>query len=112
MEPKARPELATYEEEDEYSDTPRTNLRSLGSQSWPRREVIEGDYFVEVRRWGTDNFIPIVEREEQTWIFDPNGLCEPVAVRISKDDGRNTITRVFHPLTGLAADEATSIDGK
>ncbi len=110
MEPQARPEIQGAGDEDEpLEEGERPGLRSLSSQSWPRVETFGEDYLVEISRWGSDKFTTITERNELVWVFDPEGLCEPLEVRISKDEGRNTITRFFNPLTGIAEDEEVNI---
>jgi|GEM_PF-463331 len=108
MEPQAKPEI--YGAGDDRPDEEiRSNLRPLSSQSWPRVAQIEPDYLVEISRWGGRGFKTITERHVEEWVFDPDGLCEPIEVRISRNNGDHVISRVYNPLTGLATDEEVSI---
>lgn len=62
---------------------------------------------LEIRRWGNDDFLPVEgERAIQVWRFDPNGLCEPVTVRLTLGD--NWIEEEYHPLTASVRDTAMS----
>jgi hypothetical protein len=57
-----------------------------------------------VRRWATDEWIPINGKSRQIWRFDPEGFCEPVGVRIEK--GKSWKENEFHPLTGGIRDSS------
>lgn len=43
----------------------------------------------------------------QRWVFQPTGICEPIAVRIAEDDAWLEIS--FDPLTASIADESYHI---
>ncbi len=51
-----------------------------------------------VRRWASDAWLPIDEKNRQVWRFDPEGFCEPVGVRIQT--AKSWMEVEFHPLTG------------
>ncbi len=58
-------------------------------------------------RWNSQNWIPIgkraVERNgPQIWRFDPDGLCEPISLRYSLENGWAEDT--YHPLTATIRD--------
>lgn len=82
---------------------------SLNSMEWPRVKELLPQYALEVRRWGELDGKVISGNMEERWIFEPNGLCEPVQIRFFKDDGANSLTRAFHPLTALAEDVEKTI---
>ncbi len=82
---------------------------SLNSMEWPRVKKLLPDYQLEVRRWGALDGRVLTGNMEERWIFEPNGLCEPVQIRFYKDNGANSLTRVFHPLTALAEDVEKTI---
>jgi len=67
-------------------------------QSW----VFEEDMRVAVMRWATDDWIPIERSVRQVWRFDPNGVCEPVRVRIEVDE--SFLAMRFNPLTAAIAE--------
>ena len=57
-----------------------------------------------VRRWNTSAWLPMSDRFAQVWRFDPDGLCEPIGVRLTM--GRNYIEDTYHPLTATICDTA------
>ena len=69
--------------------------------------VFDEEMVVEVLRWGTDDWMAFDnDRNRMIWRFDPNGLCEPIAVRFNLDDGENWLEQAYHPLTGAVSDWA------
>lgn len=71
----------------------------------PVRESVslEG-YAVAVRRWGSDNWVSMLRNDPQVWRFDPNGVCEPMGIRVEYDDG--WIEMEFHPLNASIRDRS------
>jgi len=61
-------------------------------------------YDLSVRRWGANDFVPMLRNDPQVWRFDPNGICEPMGVRVEYDDG--WMEMEFHPLTGSIRDRS------
>jgi prepilin-type N-terminal cleavage/methylation domain-containing protein len=58
-----------------------------------------------VRRWGSDDWIVFNnERNRMVWRFDPDGLCEPISVRLEIDDGESWLEQDYHPLTASVRD--------
>ncbi|MEI7912404.1 MAG: prepilin-type N-terminal cleavage/methylation domain-containing protein [Verrucomicrobiota bacterium] len=60
-----------------------------------------------VRRWNTEEWIPMSDKFVQVWRFDPDGLCEPLGVRINL--GSNYIEDTYHPLTAAICDTALEV---
>ncbi|MGE9268940.1 MAG: pilus assembly FimT family protein [Verrucomicrobiales bacterium] len=81
----------------------------LRGESWPRVNGFSGEFALEVTRWGALEASLLEGDRQERWIFEPNGLCEPVRVRFFKNGGAVSLTRVFHPLTGLAEDVEKTI---
>lgn len=52
---------------------------------------------VLVRRWNSGAWLPTVKNDVHVWRFDPNGLCEPLSVRLEIDKSWSVDT--YHPLT-------------
>lgn len=52
---------------------------------------------VAVRRWDSDQWLPVARRAVQVWRFDPDGLCEPLGVRLST--GESWSEDSYNPLT-------------
>jgi prepilin-type N-terminal cleavage/methylation domain-containing protein len=64
----------------------------------PVRETVSlSNFDLFVRRWGSNNWVPMRRNDPQVWRFDPNGICEPVGVRIEYEDG--WMEMEFHPLS-------------
>ena len=104
MGPVATPGEATAEVWEEFQQ--EGGLQPLEDQTWPRREVIDPEFTLSIRRWGSDAYLEVEEkRDTQYWIFEPNGLCEPLALQLVFQTGENLLSRVYHPLTGLAEDD-------
>jgi prepilin-type N-terminal cleavage/methylation domain-containing protein len=66
---------------------------------------LEGDFAVFVRRWASDAWLPMNERQPQVWRFDPDGLCEPLGVRLTL--GESWVEQGYHPLTASVTDLST-----
>lgn len=52
---------------------------------------------ISVRRWNSNEFEPTAKDTVHIWRFDPDGLCEPLSVRLSLDQSWAEDT--YHPLT-------------
>lgn len=63
--------------------------------------VIDGSLELTIRRWASDNWIALKDKEVQIWRFDPDGLCEPISIHYA--NGENWIEDSFHPLTASAS---------
>lgn len=108
MGPVATPNRNGFQEEEEAEDT--IGLQSLAEQTWPRKEVIESDFTISIQRWGSNAYLEVEEdRDKQIWIFEPNGLCEPIGILLVHETGDNRLSRIYHPLTGLAEDDEMTI---
>jgi len=60
-----------------------------------------------VRRWNTQEWLPMSDHFGQIWRFDPDGLCEPLGVRVNL--GGNYIEDTYHPLTASICDTALEV---
>lgn len=69
--------------------------------------VLEDGLRMSLRRWASETWIPMKEREVHIWRFDPDGLCEPVAIHLA--DGDNWIEDSYHPLTASVRDTSMFI---
>jgi len=68
---------------------------------------LDGKMASFVRRWNTEAWLPMSDRFAQVWRFDPDGLCEPIGVRINL--GGNYIEATFHPLTATVRDTVLDV---
>jgi prepilin-type N-terminal cleavage/methylation domain-containing protein len=60
-----------------------------------------------IRRWNTEEWLPMSDRIIHIWRFDPDGLCEPLGVRFTI--GRNYIEDTYHPLTAAIRETAMEV---
>ena len=60
-----------------------------------------------VRRWNTEEWLPMSDHFAHIWRFDPDGLSEPVGVRLTI--GRNYIEDTYHPLTASICDTVMEV---
>jgi prepilin-type N-terminal cleavage/methylation domain-containing protein len=63
---------------------------------------INPDIQLTVRHWNTEKFLTPSESIIPVWRFDPDGLCEPITVRLVLDDSYAQDT--YHPLNASIAD--------
>jgi prepilin-type N-terminal cleavage/methylation domain-containing protein len=79
--------------------------RSIGGEAdgSARQEIsIDADITLGVRRWNTTEFISPNASMVPVWRFDPEGLSEPLTVRLTVGDSYAQDT--YHPLTATIAD--------
>jgi prepilin-type N-terminal cleavage/methylation domain-containing protein len=61
---------------------------------YPMEDGVE----VLVRRWNSADWQPTRKNAVHVWRFDPNGLCEPLSVKLTLGDSWSE--DIYHPLTG------------
>lgn len=62
---------------------------------------------LHVRRWGARGWEQVAKRVVHVWRFDPDGLCEPLGVRLVV--GENWIEDEYHPLTAAIRESQMQI---
>ncbi|MCU0794697.1 MAG: prepilin-type N-terminal cleavage/methylation domain-containing protein [Akkermansiaceae bacterium] len=90
------------------SGTGEQALASAGNSSVRAALELEPDFQLSVRRWATGDWVPMDARNRQVWRFDPQGICEPVGVRLDLETG-SWVASMFHPLTAGVADTESEI---
>lgn len=91
-----------FDEQEGAAPPPQAGVRD----QWRQEEG--DDFLILVRRWGSTDWIELKSRDRQVWRFDPNGICEPVGIRLEMDNG-NWISAFFHPLTAAATEIESEI---
>lgn len=90
----------------EYEDEqPQVQPQASVRDGWFQEE---DEMMIFVRRWGSSDWIELKERDRQVWRFDPNGISEPVGIRLEMENG-NWISAFFHPLTAAASEIESEI---
>jgi type II secretory pathway pseudopilin PulG len=92
---------ATFEE-GEMAPPVQSSVRD----SWTQDET--EPMTILLRRWGSSDWIELKQRDRQVWRFDPNGISEPVGIRLEMPNG-NWISAFFHPLTAAATEIESEI---
>lgn len=64
--------------------------------------AIDADILLTIRHWNTTDFTTPTENLVPTWRFDPDGLSEPLTVRLTM--GESYAQDTYHPLTATIAD--------
>jgi prepilin-type N-terminal cleavage/methylation domain-containing protein len=82
----------------EESEDPVNYVASVYDQM-----IIDGAISLSLRRWASDQWIPMDERRPQVWRFDPDGICEPITMRLANNQN-SWIENSFHPLTASVSD--------
>jgi len=68
---------------------------------------LDGKMASFVRRWNTVEWLPMSDHFPHIWRFDPDGLSEPVSVRLTI--GSNYIEDTYHPLTASICDTVMEV---
>ncbi len=63
---------------------------------------IDPDILLTIRHWNATDFTTPTEVQAPIWRFDPDGLSEPLTVRLTIDDSYAQDT--YHPLTATITD--------
>jgi hypothetical protein len=62
-----------------------------------RQYVLKDGIRVSIRRWNSEQWFTTLKDVVHVWRFDPNGLCEPITVKLSLDKAWKADT--YRPLT-------------
>lgn len=58
---------------------------------------LDGAMRLSVKRWDSNEWLPTLKNSIHIWRFDPDGLCEPLSIRIALD--KSWAEDTYHPLT-------------
>jgi hypothetical protein len=64
--------------------------------------IVPAEMAISVRRWNSDEWHTTLKNAVHVWRFDPDGLCEPISVRMELN--KSWIIDTFHPLTATISD--------
>lgn len=78
-----------------------SNEMSDDSTSMKDRQIkLDSNVSVSIRRWNSDEWLNTIKNTVHVWRFDPDGLSEPISVRVNC--GKSWMEDTFHPLTATA----------
>jgi type II secretion system protein H len=61
---------------------------------------------VLIRHWNSEKWLNTVKNTVQVWRFDPDGLCEPLSVKLTL--GQSWSEDTYHPLTATIEETQSS----
>jgi prepilin-type N-terminal cleavage/methylation domain-containing protein len=68
---------------------------------------VEDGMELSIRRWNSDVLLTINKKAGFVWRFDPDGLCEPISIRLALKD--SWLEDTYHPLTAAIRDSQSEI---
>lgn len=75
----------------------------IENESSEKREFqLDAGMNVSILRWNSNQWLPTRKNAVHVWRFDPDGLCEPIAVRFNL--GESWAADTYHPLTATIRD--------
>jgi type II secretion system protein H len=74
----------------------------LTSAEESRQVQLEDGVEISVRRWNSEQWLQTRKKAVHVWRFDPDGLCEPISVRMTRD--KSWAEDSYHPLTATISD--------
>ncbi|RYD49725.1 MAG: prepilin-type N-terminal cleavage/methylation domain-containing protein, partial [Verrucomicrobiaceae bacterium] len=80
-----------------------TNQDSKPANTSDNRQLTLDDGMeVRIRRWNSEDWLSTAKNTVHVWRFDPDGLCEPISVRLIL--GNSWSEDTYHPLTATIRD--------
>jgi len=73
-----------------------------------RQLVLKDGVELFIRRWNSDQWYDTRKQSVHVWRFDPDGLCEPITIRLTLDQSSSEDT--FHPLTATSILEKKQLE--
>jgi hypothetical protein len=67
-----------------------------------KQVVLKEGMNIGIKRWNSDAWLTTGKNTVHIWRFDPDGLCEPVSVRLSLN--KSWCEDTYHPLTATIRD--------
>jgi type II secretion system protein H len=74
----------------------------IASADSSRQINLDSDLEISIRRWNSEEWFNTRKNSVHVWRFDPDGLCEPISVRITRD--KSWAEDIYHPLTATISD--------
>ena len=69
-----------------------------------RQISLDSGVEILIRRWNSEEWFNTQKKSVHVWRFDPDGLCEPLSIRITLD--KSWAEDTYHPLTATISDSA------
>jgi prepilin-type N-terminal cleavage/methylation domain-containing protein len=83
--------------------TKKRDAEVQSNESVTREEFrLKSGMSIFVRRWDSKDWLDTVKDDVHVWRFDPDGLCEPLSVKLAMDQSWSADT--YEPLTASISD--------
>jgi prepilin-type N-terminal cleavage/methylation domain-containing protein len=77
------------------------------SENGSREVALDGGMELSIRHWNSIEWLKTGKKKVNVWRFDPDGLCEPISVRLEL--GKSWSMDTYHPLTATISDSEMEI---
>ncbi len=69
---------------------------------------LKDDMAISILRWNSEKWLSTTKDTVHVWRFDPDGLCEPISLRLilNQSSAQNT----YHPLTATAIESESYLE--
>jgi hypothetical protein len=74
-----------------------TAAPAVGDSGGNRQLSLDSGISLSIRRWNSEKWFNVEKDMVQVWRFDPDGLCEPLSIRLGL--AKNWAEDSYHPLT-------------
>ena len=98
-------QAGTAEKKTALSRTREASPESGGS-SENRQFNLEHGMTLSIRHWNSSEWLA-TSKNVQCWRFDPDGICEPISIRLAL--GNNWAEDTYHPLTASIRDSQLEV---
>ena len=71
-----------------------------------RHTDLTNGMILTMRHWNSSEWLP-TSKNVQCWRFDPDGICEPISIRLSL--GNSWVEDTYHPLTATIRDSQLEV---
>ncbi len=69
---------------------------------------LDDEMAISVRRWNSTTWLETEKDAVHVWRFDPDGLCEPISMRLTLD--KSIAEETFHPLTATTIESESFLE--
>jgi prepilin-type N-terminal cleavage/methylation domain-containing protein len=85
------------------ADLKKGELESETASADSSRQInLDDGMELSIRRWNSEDWFNTKKNSVHVWRFDPDGLCEPISVRMTLD--KSWAEDSYHPLTATISD--------
>lgn len=68
---------------------------------------LDGGITLAIRHWNASEWLTTSKKNVHVWRFDPDGICEPISIRLVSGNSKSVDT--YHPLTATIRDNELEV---